>query len=165
MRKIRLICGLIFVAILIVLALVLPKQHFYLSVQDDKVYYGIDISELRDIKGIPNEISSSLPGTPVYYLYSETIEGSPAEVSYKFMDAKLIGADYTINLKSKEDALSAFGKIKSKLTDAYSKKKPFSILELDDSSVDDSFQITSSKYNCKITVKDTLLTVSCNKSE
>ena len=81
------------------------------------------------------------------------------------MDAKLIGADYTINLKSKEDALSAFGKIKSKLTETYSKKKPFAILELDDSSVDDSFQITSSKYNCKITIKDTLLTVSCSKSE
>ena len=165
MRKIRLICGLVFVAVLIVLALVLPKQHFYLSVQDDKVYYGMDVSELRDIKGIPNEISNSLPGEPVYYRYSETIENAPAEVSYKFMDAKLMGADYTINLKSKEDALSAFNKIKSKLTEAYSKKKPFSILELDDLSVDESFQIISSKCNCKITVKDAVATVSCSKSE
>lgn len=165
MRKIKLICGLIFVAVLIVLAIFIPRQHFYMSVQDDKVYYGMDISELRDIKGVPEEISNSLPGEPVYYLYSETIENSPAEVSYKFMDAKLIGADYTISFSDSEDCLSAFNKIKSKLTDTYSKKKPFSILELDDLNVDESFQITNSRYNCKMTIKDSLLTISCSKFE
>ncbi len=165
MRKIRLICGLIFVVIVILLAIIIPKKHFYVSVQEDKVYYGMDISKLRNIKGIPEEISNSLPGEPVYYLYSETIEDSPAKVSYKFLETKLIGADYTVTFSNDQDCLSAFNKIKSNLTEIYSKKKPFAILELDDLSVDESFYITSGKYNCKMTVKDSVLTISCNKSE
>lgn len=165
MRKIRLIVGIIFVAILILLSILIPKKHFYISVQDDKVYYGMDISKLRDMKGIPEQISDSLPETPVYYLYSETIEDSPAEVSYKFMDAKLIGADYAINFSNNQDCLSAFNKIKTKLTDTYSKEKPFAVLELEDLDVDESLYITSGEYNCKMTVRGQLLSISCNKSE
>ncbi|MBQ8338413.1 MAG: hypothetical protein IJY33_04645 [Oscillospiraceae bacterium] len=165
MRKIRLICGLIFVVIVILLAIFIPKRYFYISVQEDKVYYGMDISELRSIKGVPEEISNSLPGDPVCYLYSETIEGSPAKVSYKFIDAKLVGADYITTFSSDQDCLSAFKKFKAKLTDTYGKKKPFAVLELDDLTADESFSITNSKYNCSMTVKGPLLTISCNKSE
>lgn len=146
------ICGSVFIAIIIVLIMVWintnDNQKDYLLIKDDDLYFGMTVRNLIDIKGEPDETCEDVGDTFFHeYVYQEKIEGYSANCIYGFQRSHLQYATVTIDHMNYESAKDMTVRISGRQKEHYLKYDGYYCSEFEKDESAKSFSLSLGTNN------------------
>jgi len=126
------ISGIIFSIMIIILGIgyiifiYSPKSNL-VGLQNDKVYFGMSMSSLINIKGKPESISNSAVCEEKDMFFNETLYGVKCKTSYSFLKAffgqKLYAARVEVPIFNEQQGKDLFNKFNENMNAIYTQKK------------------------------------------
>ena len=165
----------IFIVGALILLIFFTKPKEYLSIQNDKVFFGMSTNELIKIKGDPIEINSDIGDTPFdEYVFIEKLFGYNTRGSYSFNKSffglKLQSAYFVVDNLNYDDAKLCIDNVLHSFESFYSKKNNFynnGLQSNDVSYIETSFGTNdgATGISCDMVYKDNSLIINIIKQD